>query len=408
MDTRADATTAAVTVLLTVVPAVLLAAVLLTGAAGPGGAGPGAQAGIPRTMAGYSYLTGSVSLSPPGPAVALWHQGFGVELMDFPQALVLSAHDDSYRRVDVAERRGGTDTQGDPGPMLLSPDGTHVAVGDHAAGSADVALLDLSTGDVERFAVAGARSVMPVAWSSDGRKVAYLMGPVATNPYAATPPTGRPGVLDLTTGDARTWEGDARARTMAFSPDGSMLAVQWSRGMELVSVDGTVVPDQVPQQPGALAGPDAWSPDGELVAVSVGDGSLAFVDVTGGEPPDRLLPGLGLDDRVLGWTADREVVVPAASLPEDGGSGDLRVLRVDLDGGTPEPLTTLPSYGNFGVGRFQLASALLPDLLVRDPGDPDRGVWPLWASAVAAALLAWLARSVGRAGHTVARRSRQG
>lgn len=383
---------------------VALSAAVVAGAASTPTTRP---AGIPRTMAGYSYLTGSVSLSPPGPAVALWHQGFGVELMDLPQALVLSAHDESYRRVDLAERRGGADTQGDPGPMLLSPGGTHVAVGDHSARTADLALLDLSTGDVERFPVPGARSLLPVAWSPDGRHVAYLAGEAPSNPYAAAPPTGRPGVLDVTTGEARSWPGDDTAGALAFSPDGRELAVQWSgAGLDVRSVDGTPGRGTVLRGPGRLAGAAAWSPDGRLVAVTTADG-LAFLDATGSGAavPDPLGPGRGLDDEVLGWTGPREVVVAAADEPGDGGTGDLRVLRVDLDDRRQEPLTTLPADGNYGIGRFQLATALLPDLEVRAAGEPDRGLWPVWLWAVTALLLAAVVRTVRRAGRRLAGRA---
>ena len=53
---------------------------------------------------------------------------------------VVGAVGDSYRRVDVAEERAGSETQGDPAPMLLSPDGTRVAVqvASSVAGSREV------------------------------------------------------------------------------------------------------------------------------------------------------------------------------------------------------------------------------------------------------------------------------
>ena len=119
--------------------------VVLTGLGGSPAAA--ATPAVPETMAGYSHLTGSVSSSPPGPAVALWQHGYGVEFLDFPQAVVLGAGGDSYRRVDVAEERAGSETQGDPAPMLLSPDGTRVAVGDHDVERPDVVVVDLTTGD---------------------------------------------------------------------------------------------------------------------------------------------------------------------------------------------------------------------------------------------------------------------
>src|SRR5436309_9865135 len=60
-----------------------------TGTASGGAAA--APASLPDRFAGYSYLTGDVSAAPPGRAIALYIHGAGVELLDFPQALVLSA-----------------------------------------------------------------------------------------------------------------------------------------------------------------------------------------------------------------------------------------------------------------------------------------------------------------------------
>ena len=120
-------------------------AVVLTGSDDGAPAEPGAAA-VPRQLAAYSHLTGNVSTSPPGAAVALFQHGWGVELLDFPQAVVLGAGGDVYRRVDVAEDRAGAETQGDPAPMLLSPDGTQVAVGDHDTQDPDVVVVDLLTG----------------------------------------------------------------------------------------------------------------------------------------------------------------------------------------------------------------------------------------------------------------------
>ncbi|OMQ14182.1 hypothetical protein A7K94_0218420, partial [Modestobacter sp. VKM Ac-2676] len=150
---------------LALLPALVVA--LLPGG-GPAGGGQGAAAGIPDRMAGYSYLTGDVSSSPPGRAVALFQHGFGVEFMDFPQAVTVGAEDDVYRRVDLAEDRAGAESQGDPAPMLLSPDGTRVVVGDHDSDRPDLAALDLGTGEVARYPLPQGRSAVPVAWSPDG------------------------------------------------------------------------------------------------------------------------------------------------------------------------------------------------------------------------------------------------
>lgn len=74
------------------------------------------SASLPDRLADYSYLTGNVSSSPPGRVIATYHHGYGVEMMDFPQAIAVAADGDIYRRVDLAESRGGPETQGDAGP----------------------------------------------------------------------------------------------------------------------------------------------------------------------------------------------------------------------------------------------------------------------------------------------------
>ena len=61
----------------------LAVAALVVVLTAPGGSpAPGATPAVPHDMAGYSHLTGSVSASPPGPAVALWQHGYGVELSE--------------------------------------------------------------------------------------------------------------------------------------------------------------------------------------------------------------------------------------------------------------------------------------------------------------------------------------
>src|SRR5690625_1840392 len=138
---------------------------------GPADASPG-TATLPPRFADYSYLTGSVSASPPGRAIAVYQHGFGVEFMDFPQAVVAGADGDVYRRLDVAERRAGGETQGDPAVMQLSPDGTRVAVGDWVTSAPDIAVVDLTTGDSRALPVPGGRSAIPLAWSPDATLLA--------------------------------------------------------------------------------------------------------------------------------------------------------------------------------------------------------------------------------------------
>ncbi len=188
----------------------VLAVTFLPGDAAQPASGP---ATIPDRMAGYSYThRRSVSASPPGRAVALFQHGFGVEFLDFPQAIVVGADGDVYRRLDEAEHRGGSESQGDPAPMLLSPQGTHVAVGDHDTGGADLAVVDLRTGDSTLYPLPAGRSIVPLAWSADGKQVAYQFSAEPTNPYGGFPITGDVGLLDPQTGIAEALPGASNVK----------------------------------------------------------------------------------------------------------------------------------------------------------------------------------------------------
>ena len=327
--------------------------------------------------------------------------------MDFPQAVVLGAGGDTYRRVDVAEERAGAETQGDPAPMLLSPAGSHVAVGDHNTRNPGVAVVDLATGRIALHPLPQGRSVVPVAWSADGTSMALLLSADATNPYSGGLIEGDVGILDLTTDQTEVLDG-GEADAVAFSPDGSALAVQRSgeNGRELVIVDGDG--ERVVAADGLLAGPSAWSPDGRLVAITTVDPSLApappgdpgiptglaFVDATGsgGEVPAPIDLRVSGPGRVLGWNGTDEVLVLLDGGDGDTccGSDDATLSTVPLDGSSPRTLMTMSGLQSYGVGRFQLAAAAAERLQVVTPDVTDRGPWPL-AQRIVLALLAGLA-----------------
>jgi DNA-binding beta-propeller fold protein YncE len=402
-------------------------AVVLSGSDDGSRAEPGAAA-VPRRLAAYSHLTGIVSASPPGAAVALFQHGYGVELLDFPQAVVLGAGGDVYRRVDAAEDRAGAETQGDPAPMLLSPDGTKVAVGDHDTDRPDVVVVDLLTGDTTTHRLPTGRSVLPVAWSRDGRTLAHLLSSTPTDPYTGERIAGQVGLLDLGD-DTADLLPDTDVTAVAFSPDGAELAVEQAdtdsvADARLMVVDLASGAERDLASDGVLAGPAAWSPDGRLIATTTLESSgapvgvpdpglpagLAFVDPSGrsSEVPSRLELPLAGPGRVLGWTDDGEVVT---LLDVEGydpccGPEAYTLSRVPVDGAPPTTLTRIGDLQGYGVGRFQMAASLAADLAVVDPVDVDRGPWPWpWRIGLAAVvgLAAWLA---ARLGLSVVRRRR--
>jgi hypothetical protein len=386
------------------------------------------EVAIPEELAGYSHFTGSVSDSPPGAAVALYQHGFGVEFLDFPQAVVLGAGGDVYRRVDAAEDRAGAETQGDPAPMLLSPDGTTVAVGDHDIDQPDVVIVDLVTGATTHHPLPTGRSVVPIAWSSDGRRLAHLLSPAPTNPHSGGRIVGDIGVLDLDDGDTTLLQDD-RASAAAFSPDGSELALQQDGDDgELSLVDLASGSRRAIEAEGVLAGPAAWSPDGRLLAMTTLRSAgappgvsapgmptgLSFVDPTGrgGDAPAPLDLSLSPQGHVLGWSGPDEVLtlLPAPGADPCCGPDAYNLSAVPLGGGQPRALMHISGLQSFGVARFQLAAATVDDLRVVTPADVDRGDWPLplrGGLAILVGLVAWgVARAVLRRTRTLSR-SRQ-
>jgi WD40 repeat protein len=316
---------------------------------------------LPDRLAGYSYLTGNVSEAPPGRAVALYQHGFGVEFMDFPQAVVLAADDDVYRRLDAAEDRSGPESQGDPGPMRLSPDGRWVALGDHNTSEANLEFVDLSTGRLVRHYLPEARSVLPVAWSADGSQIAYVSADQPTNPYSPASPIGDLFILDLESGDAQPVPGAHGARTAAFSPDGRQIAVQRSGdGKAIVDLPTSTVRTLRPR--GTLAGPHAWSPHGRLLAVAH-KSSIGFLDVAGSRPATPFQ--LFVDQALVGWVGESEVV-----LVDYSHDNVTRLVARSLESGDSRELTRVEGTSSYGVARFQLASALLPGLEVGCPASP--------------------------------------
>ncbi len=368
----------------------IAAVMLLTFAPWGGGTAPVLAGDRPVTMpdrwAGYSHFTGNVSQSPPGPALAVYLHGFGVELFDFPQALVLSAYSDVYRRVDLADDREDGQDQGDPAPMLLSPDGRLLAVGSHN-GLGNLALLDLSTGRVAKTLGAGeGKGVRPLAWSRDGRRIAALELPDSAQVQTGT---GDLVIFDVNAGTVKRLTQHHDVSKASFSPDGTELAIQggvdnaWTPsegdGVRVVDLDGNIL--RTLTTTGVLSTESAWSPDGSLIAVTVATGhdpnsrfpnrfSVVFFDARGGGGDPISLASEG---SMVGWTGNYRVLLmmPGPDNPLQEVNIATRQERL------VSRFDTGPGDG-FGMGRPQFASNLLLDIQIRPAGSPDRGPLPKW------------------------------
>ena len=353
---------------------VLGIAIVLAVGGGPARRDLPARVAVPRVFPGYSHLTADAARYPLGRAVALYDQGSGVQVTDTPQALALGSDGRTTRTLGAALGRGRGPADA-PAPVALSPDGLHVAVGEHQASSptdADLVVVDAAGGDARVLDVPDVPGVDPVAWSRDSRYLAYLG--TSTVEGAASTPVGPLYVLDTTTGAAVAVADDVAAA--AFSPDGSRIAVQ-SRGSQQIRVldrSGRSVEQLLAPAGTRVAGGDAWSPDGSLIAVLDATGDrVAFVPVAA----TVVLPApLRTSGRVLGWLSPTEVLVPAPAT--SWPTGDFRVLRADLTSGDTSVWTSVPtSGGNDAVSDVTLATALLPQAHLDAPGDVDRGPWPL-------------------------------
>jgi hypothetical protein len=373
-------------------------------------AGVEAPATLPEVIGGYSPLTGSVSDSPPGRAIAVFRYEFE-PIYAINQVIVLAADADRYRYLEQAEI--GTFLAAERAPVLLSGDGLLVAIGSGSRPVSEVPVVDLRTGDVRRYPVDADSTVTLLAWSADGRWLAYATRPFRPMTQGWSESTrargGRLTLLDVTTGERHPIDALDSVAYAAFSPDGTDLAIQAGGpdgaehrstppGTDLVVITvpgGEVVATvRVPAE-FHLASQAAWSPDGSRLALT----SESSADSAWpGSPALRLrtLERDGADWRVgrdevpsgdfLGWRSAGRFVM---------ATGD-EVVSVDLGDGSRTPLARLDPATDHDVlvVDLQLAYGLLPDVQERLHGDIDHGPWPSWlrvaALAVAFAVLGCL------------------
>jgi hypothetical protein len=379
----------------------------------PGGeqtAAPTGHPSLPDRFAGYSRRTATVTKQPPGRAVAMYTYG-NYDWFSTYQPLVVGADRDTYRRVDAIEERS-TD-EGGYAEALLSPDGTQVLVGDGRGNATSLVLVDLASGRRRELRVDPPVGVRLLAWSPNGRYVAYGGAPVsarfrpggnAINGDTST--TSELVILDLATGTSTHHPQFKPVRSVSFAPDSLRLALQLDRESWIVAVDGQRQRRLALPQGRELLTRHAWLPDGALIAtVPWSDDSpgqrwsneLAFVDATG---EGRAAPQPVTVGWMLGWRSPTRLVTFV--MGEDAVSGS--IIEVAVDTGERRVLSRFSDsfsceYGTeqCEVSELQLATGLLATLDTR-PGT-DRGDRPLWQSLAFVALVAlvgWTAGAIRR------------
>ncbi|HTJ39802.1 MAG TPA: hypothetical protein VL738_41870 [Dactylosporangium sp.] len=359
-------------------------------------AAPARHPSLPDRFAGYSLLTSSVERSAPGRVIAIYGYGNG-ETFNMFQPLVVGADADTYRRVSAMEERGGA-------LGLLSPDGTRVLVGDDRGAAGDLVLVELTSGRRRTIALGAPVGVRLLAWSPDGRYVAYSAAPIGASDGAIdfveseVLRHGTLRLLDVASGRIAELGSLSGVSTAAFAPDGARVAVQVAAQVHLLDLngheDGVVALDS---GRGLVAGV-GWSPDGRFLATapwSGGSGHGSFLTDPGDVQfvpvaPQATPPGAVEDVvRMLGWRDAGRIV--AATVDSPGGR--LSLSEIDLGSGQRRVLSRFDTGRSCELGMqqcevydLQLAAGLLPDLAVRHAGSPDRGPWP-WILRIPAAVL---------------------
>jgi hypothetical protein len=369
-----------------------------------GAGGPPGSVVLPDKVAGLSFLTAKVPVSPPGPAVAIFHQGSLGTRWGTSQVVVLGADGATYRRLDLAEERGylAADQEWTPADTLLSPDGGQVAVSDSYRVTGVLDVVDLTSGDARAVEVRPPAAVRPLAWTPDGGRLVIAR---SADSYDASVDAGNLAVVDLRTGrtaplSVEPTPGGYPSWTVAVSPDGRSAAVgDGIVGAPLRIVDlmtGSVIRTLTMPGKAALL-PGGWSPGGGLIAVReylVGGQRISFLDVTGGAgggpglpAPVELRPE-GV--QFLGWRS-------AATVLTAGEVGNGEISEVPLDGSAERVLARFSAGGVLdGATYWQIASALAGGITTLDVDRNDRGPWPTWWRLTLAALVAVAAGLVVR------------
>lgn len=325
-----------------------------------------------------------------------WYDG------SWGKTALVSGDSDTYRLLSSDTAAGVGEIQ------LLSPDGTRLAL--------PGGIVDLSSGQRTALprpdaAEMDAAEVDPAAWSPDGRSLAVIRYAAVPQPDLSVRTTR--ATLDLVQPSAERYatlaELDPRqvvpGFTVAFAPDGTLLAYQTGDTIVVSDLRGSVRNRFTVPHGTRIAGKGAWTPDGRgLTLVSqrlccAGEPyparwRLHVVDAaTGTGLAAPLLPeqsGL-VALRLLGWSPAGEAVVaryhpdPGVSvvgfdvtdrLNDDGITSASRVNRADV--------AALPSHGSARVlvatRSDEVQSIDVADFVIASggsrPGRPPTGLGP--------------------------------
>jgi hypothetical protein len=329
--------------------------------------------GLPSRFAPYSFLTADLDRAPISRAVAVYAQPNDV-VEDWNlawQLVLLDADGDRYRRIPQSNAIFSFPGDFHDQTWRLSPDGRHLAI-HRVTGpgpTLEWSVLELATGSARPIPRDLGEVTGVLAWSPDARRVAYFAQ------RASTEVEVRFVVWDLDSGQLTSMEGST-IREATFSPDGRHLAVRVGSEIRILDEALTVQRRLPIGERDIIAGPAAWSPDGTRIAVErlrsqrdkglpIGLRAIRVADGSG-----TAEASLDEHDEPQGWRNDGSFVV----------WNPLGIVEISMATGTR---TMLAETGG-AIVELQVATGLLADLVVREPGDIDRGPWPWWARTTAA------------------------
>jgi hypothetical protein len=303
-----------------------------------------------------------------------------VAFYDYEIPVLVSAVDGRYHRVHLPGLVRFA-YMVDDRMMALSPDGTKLAYAWHAAVPktdnprvpSGVAVLDLMTGEVRRYARPGGQGVEAhrISWSPDGRFLTYMLRTHKVWNDGSASGEMRIERLDLH---------NAAATVIPFPRADGAPAVSDDGRVGIVGFDfaWSWDPDHRPQltkvEIGRPMGTIAWSPAGTRIAVGSDNGNEdAPIVVTDPQDNSRLKfdrPGL---NQVAAWLDDSHIVVlhierEALRPDQETEVPDRSLQVVDVDRRT---IRTRLSLGQ-AADEYTFATALL-QRPSRDFPEPD---WP--------------------------------
>jgi YD repeat-containing protein len=223
-----------------------------------------------------------------------------------------------------------------------------------------ILLLDPTAGTTVRRLETATPLVTSIAWAPDGKRLAFNVEVVFDDNPSADPRPGGVWVMDVLTGRSEQLlqcGSGPEACGVAWSPDGSAIAVTHGNVLELIDPDrgnASVLVDfrQWVFHP-------SWAPDSARIAVSLRDGEVTAVDRDGsGRTTLRRLPDIGgagvswsPDGSTLAYLPGTEAQCPEASnAKECAGQYDITIMSLRLATNTLEKLGPGGRCWCIGVG----------------------------------------------------------